>query len=304
MVLRRPPLARLMGRKGLSLYARKPQYREHVLPIWNALPGDLKNPSPTQQWDRLIVGGASEVRHGHPYVYVEHGAGQTYLGQNTSGYSGGSGHSGCELFLCPNQAVADRWTAKYPDTPVAVVGSPKLDPWHAGQRPPPDDRTVAITFHWDCRIVPETRSAFDHYERSLHEIVSAYEEQGWTVIGHAHPRVRERLSRFWRRIAVEYAETSAEVLDRASVLVADNTSLMAEFMSCGRPVVALNAPWYRRDVHHGMRFWDWDVTYVDSPSEACQVNLSALEPPRSHPYAYNDGAATQRAVKAIEALIR
>jgi hypothetical protein len=294
-----------MGTKeGISLFARKPHYRDHVLPIWRALPDDVKNEPPIHQFDRLLIAGGPDIRHGHPYVYVEHGAGQWYEGVTAPGYAGGDGHQGCELFICPSQIVADRWTAKYPQIPTAVVGCPKLDPWHAGRRPEPHEKTVAITFHWDCKLVPETRSAFPYYEPELHWMVDAYEEQGWTVIGHAHPRTKQILEKRWHRLGVEFVEKGSDVLDRASVLVADHTSLMAEFMSLGRPVVALNAPWYRREVTHGQRFWDWDVTYADDALEASRIDLNLLRPPEWHPYAYNDGQATQRAAQAIVDLIR
>lgn len=277
-------------------------YRDHLQPIWDALPDGVKGPITANSL--LLLAGAidSQSHPSHEYVYVEHGAGQSYSGDNPS-YAGGEKHERCRLFIAPHERAAERWRSRYPTTAVAVVGCPKLDPWHRGERPQPDDRTVAITFHWDCHFYPETRSAFRHYSRGLPAVVASFREQGWHVLGHAHPRAHRRLSRFWATLGVEYVENGSTVLDRAAVLVADNTSLMAEMMSLDRPVLALNAPWYRRDVSHGERFWDWPLHYVDSPSELAKTALGSLESAHWHPYAYADGQAAQRASEAILAVL-
>jgi hypothetical protein len=54
-----------------------------------------------------------------------------------------------------------------------------------------------------------------------------------------------------------------EVQRRAAVYVCDNSSSMYEFAATGRPVVVLDLPegrikgiGYRRNINHGLRFWD------------------------------------------------
>lgn len=287
-----------MGRQGkIRLFARKPHYRAHLTPIWEKLPAEYKLEGPFQQFDRLLIAGGPDIRHGHPYIYVEHGAGQSYTGVSVPGYAGGSGHDACELFICPNEGVAARWLARYPDIPVAVVGCPRLDAYH-GHVPPPN--TVAITFHFDLHLVPETRTAFQHYAASLGQVVNEYRSQGWHVLGHAHPRFTKRLKPYWQRLGVDWTD---DPLWDASVLIADNTSLLAEFLALGRPVVALNAPWYRRNVHHGGRFWEWPLTYIDGPDNLIALVLDELSPPDWHPYAYADGKASERAVAAIVSVL-
>lgn len=286
-----------MGREGIRLLAHKPHYLDHLRPIWDLLPDQYKRTDEIEAGDTLLIAGGPDRKHGFPYVYLEHGAGQSYAGLDSTGYSGGSGHDACRLFICPNEDVAWRWQQRYPDTPVAVVGCPRLDQY-TGHRPPL--RTVAITFHWDCTLVPETRSAFPHYRKGLSRMIKSYREQGWTVLGHAHPKYRKVLVPFWKQLKVEWTD---DPLKDARVLVADNTSMMAEFAALKRPVVALNAPWYRRAVWHGQRFWDWDVTYADTAEEAATLDLDHVHRPKWHPYAYADGHASERAVEAIVQLL-
>jgi hypothetical protein len=282
----------------IRLVARKPHYRDHLLPIWNQLPEEAKLRGEPTRFDLLLVAGASDRRHGNPYVLVEHGVGFSWQGIDNPSYSGGSSHNDCELFICPNDTVGDRWRSRYPDARIAVVGCPRLDAYHDHV---PPERTVAITFHWDCRLCPETRSAWPHYQPGIRKMVQAYREQGWAVLGHAHPRYRNVLRPVWERLGVKWTD---DPLRDASVLIADATSLMAEMHALGRPVLALNAPWYRRDVHHGMRFWEWPLRAVDGPQEASQVSLDSLTVPADwKPYAYNDGKASTRAAEAVLSLL-
>lgn len=301
----------------IDIVAEHPHYLDHLLPIWDCLPDRCKGVAYTGQApltdNILMVAGYSDMkRHpGRRFIYVEHGAGQSYIGMDPAvqpHYSGGPQHRNVIGYICPNNEVASRWNARYPDKPTAVVGCPRLDPWHIGNRGQHEPRTVAFTFHWDAQFtgVPETASAFPYYLPDLVGVITSLRREGWTVLGHGHPRYRA-LHEYWvspdmKDLGVVHVESSDGILDRAAVLVADNTSLQAEFLSLGRPVVWLNHPGYRRDVWQGGRFWQWPTLgglQVDSGSELRSLDLANLPPVTGHPYAYADGHASQRAADAI-----
>jgi hypothetical protein len=259
----------------IDLYASRPHYASHMLPIRTALPAENRgimtgprgddwwtvDPQPAE-FDVVMVAGYVDLQavehRARRIIYVEHGAGQTYPGDPRSAddpsYSGGRGHERVALHLCPSETVADRWRAL--GLPAVAVGVPLLDPWHRGVRPfTPEARpTVALTFHWDAGLVPETRSAFRHYEAALGACVAAWRAEGFAVAGHGHPRVIGALGAVWAEHGVPTVN-QGWVYDHADLLIGDNTSVMYEFASLGRDVLCLNAPWYRRDVHHGLRFW-------------------------------------------------
>jgi hypothetical protein len=307
----------------VDLYASESHYYDHLRPIWEMLPEGVRgnvyrDRIPRRQVDHTtLVAGYKDVAtlaH-YPVIYVEHGAGQSYEGLDISVqpfYSGGPQHRNVVGFICPNDEVVARWRARYPDKPAVAVGCPRLDPWHAKLRGEPDERTVAITFHWDAQMtgVPETTSAFSDYLHDLGEIIVRWRADGWTVLGHNHPRHRP-LAEFWKspdmRGLVEYVESVDEILDRASVLVADNTSVQAEFLSLGRGVVWLNRTstsghTYRKDRWHGGRFWHWPMLggqSVDTPTDLANLDLSNLPPVTGHPYAFADGRASWRAASAV-----
>lgn len=318
----------------IDTYAALPHYAEHIAPVFAALPPEVQGerwaPRTGCWWGTRVPGrvqprpillasyGDVTKMRGRPYVYLEHGAGQVYLGDDraaTAGsYSGGPGHDRAVLFLAPGAEVADRWLARYPHTPAAAVGCPKLDPWHLGRRRPGDHDTspvVAITFHWDCPLVPETRSAARWFQPGLAALVGAVRAMGGTVLGHGHPRAWQACTRLWHSLGVEPVERLADVLDRADLLVADNTSAAVEFASTGRPVMWLNAPWYRREVHHGGRFWQWPAgqVQVDDPRglvaglEQALADEPAVRASRAamvaSVYAACDGHAAGRAAAAI-----
>lgn len=318
--------------RRVDLYASQPHYADHLLPIWRALPAELRGdcwagdgssvwgerlPARYRPTDRvMLVGGFQDVQRISflPSVYVEHGAGQSYVGANHSAYPGGKHPDTVLGYIAPAQRVADQWELARPGVPVGVVGCPRLDPWLAGWRGDPGERTLAITFHWNCGLCPETRTALGHYRRALPALVDRWRTAGWEVLGHGHPRAWPMLEGLWRQLGVEPVESWADVMDRARLLIVDNSSAMYEWAALCRPVVALNAPWYRRHVHHGLRFWNMvPGLQVDEPCQLAALNLDgyverdAFAVSRAgiaqQVYAHLDGGSARRAAHWLEGIV-
>ena len=256
------------------------------------------------------------------FIFIEHGAGQSYAGERGiaakhPSYPGGMDREDVGLFLCPNEYSAEPWRTNYPHARVEVVGSPRLNDLPARDTAP-DDQVVAISFHWPAFVCPESDTALGHYMKSLAGLADTFNGKSLAglannVIGHAHPKGDwpQRMKRIYDRVGIEFVRDFDEVCRRADVYVCDNSSTIFEFAATGRPVVVLNSPKYRRNVHHGGRFWDWATVgvQVDEPSELVAGIQEALAdaPERraerervvSQVYAYRGAEATQRAVGAI-----
>lgn len=313
----------------VDAFASEAHYLDHLLPLWDALPTEVKGTLyvtrplhgegrtlgfPRGDGPPVLVASLKDslVCKTRKRIYLEHGAGQTYEGDpraaRNGAYSGGEGHEGTILFLCPNEEVAERWRRRYPDVPAVAIGSPRLDRYKNYKslcktgRPPAGilaaqasgqahgagadsgsssaveksaPLTIAISFHWHCTICPEADWAFPHYERILPELAERY-----TLIGHGHPRSFRYLAHRYKRLGIEAVQSFDEVVRRASVYVCDNSSTMYEVAALGIPVVALNAPWYRRDVHHGLRFWNRvPGLQCDEPEELIATIEEALDDP-------------------------
>jgi CDP-Glycerol:Poly(glycerophosphate) glycerophosphotransferase len=261
----------------LDVLAGESHFLLHLVPVWNALPEDLQGtffvrtprllqaarslglrdadcmiPFPRTGNAALVAswGDLRLIPDKVPTAYMEHGAGFTYLGNHPS-YAGGRGHDNVTLFLCPNERVANINRREYPDAIIEVVGCPKLD--HVKVRGV-QGRTVAVSFHWPARVCPETSWAFPEYRnylRSLSDLADV------TVLGHGHPRIYKLLAKWYAKLGtIETVEDFNDVLDRADLYIVDTSSTMYEFAAAGRPVVTLNSAHYRRNVHHGLRFWE------------------------------------------------
>ena len=162
----------------------------------------------------------------------------------------------------------------------------------------------------NCTLQPETRGALDHYRAALPALAREF-----TVLGHGHPRLfmdpRAGLAETYRSLGIEVVQSFDEVLERADLFVADNTSALYEFAATGRPVVVMNAPWYRRTVEHGLRFWEFaDVgLQVDEPGQLVATVERALRDPKKQRerraaivrevYGVAPGTAAQTAATAI-----
>jgi hypothetical protein len=319
----------------IDLYASQSHYLAHLQPVWDALDdsdrgemylgsalasradhlpnGALRRPGP-----RVLVASYSDYLRcagNRRVVLVSHGAGQSYAGDpslsRNGSYAGGDGLDAVDLFLVPGPHPAQRTRARYPHTPVVEVGCPALDRWLTGGRPWEREPgpVVVIAFHWNCGG-GEAGTAFRHYVPALNLLTRT----GWEVLGHCHPRARNYVEPEYRRAGIRWASYE-EVMSRASVIVVDNSSIGFEVAATGRPVVWLNAPWWRRNPGHGLRFGPEAGVgiEVDSPDKVVGVVSAALAAgrwPFADPrwdlvrkvYTHVDGTSAQRAAEAIRSL--
>lgn len=328
---------------AVDLLSREAHHLDHILPSWLALPAKLRGTAYLHK-DMLADAAergveafdAAEAPTDGPLtlvasyldlkrarrlrrlvVYSEHGAGQGYVQSNgtpigSGSYVGAIDRAGVVAVLVPGRLSAERHRRSHPTIPAFEVGVPKLDALHrAKRRPAPEKPVVAISFHWDCRVCAETRSAFRHYRHGLKRLAQDFE-----LIGHGHPRGMATFQREYKRSGIEVVEDFEEVIERASVYVIDNSSTMYEWASLDRPVVVMNAPWYRKNLEHGLRFWSHaDVgPQVSGPAklgeaiEAAVADAPVVADRRreivADVYTACDGRGTQRASKALAEIAR
>jgi hypothetical protein len=301
--------------------AAKAHHRAHIQPVAELLGLDtVMARSSAQSADDVALiasyGDLKSARRGsfRRIILMQHGAGQSYGGDRRAArhpcYAGGDDNEDVGLFLVPNEHAAGRWQERYPKADVEIVGCPRLDTLPSrvsmGAAATVDEASpvVAVSFHWDGYACPEWRSAFAWYRSA---VVALSKEV--TVIGHGHPNRRD-LPKFYAQHGIEYVPDFDDVLRRADVYACDNSSTLYEFASTARPVVVLNAPWYREEANHGLRFWDAaDVgPSVEEPNELAGIvefafeSMYVLRRERALDivYAYRTGAA-QRAADAIAA---
>jgi hypothetical protein len=321
----------------IDFYASQPHYLDHMAPIWHALPErDRGRFGVADYLLRHTKGSAHGIQlteYGHlvgdvrcvagwqdametpsriKLALMEHGVGQTYSDIRVSAYAGGLGRDRVDVFLCPNDRVREINERANPRADSVVIGSPRMDEWFTW--PEPDGwhplLTVQCTFafHWDCDLNPETLSAFRHYRDWVPDIART------KAIGvTAHPR-NEQVRPWSRRMGVPWAVNADAVFSHSACLAADNTSLLYEFAALDRPVIVLNAPWYRADVTHGLRFWDMaDVgIQVNHPAMLDAAIDKALEDPSpiaerrreitAELFPVRDGTASTRAAGVLRAL--
>lgn len=264
----------------IHAYASQPHFMDHLLPIFNKLPESMRGwteihrnmPKRSDPDDIIMVAANGDFIPGRRNIYVEHGAGQKYVEyRNKLAHKSYHGSELPENVICaisPRQDVADSW-----NVPAFAAGAPICDPYHLyGSQ----SGVVAITFHWNAEpVCPEATSAFAHYFEHLGRLIYGWRQQGLTVLGHYHPKFPQLADR-WNSMKVPIA-TADEVRNRADILIADNTSLAYEMAYLGRNVISLNAPWYRRDVDHGLRFWDHvPGIQVDDADELHALDLTCL----------------------------
>lgn len=321
----------------IDAYASREQYWRHLAPVVDALrdrghqvhvwspvgvfaPWGVPMTGLAQVAGTVLVASEIDARgfSGHrSVVYLEHGVGQTYLdgAERGEGYAGGPGLGHAILFLSPSERVAQLWRARY-GVPAVAVGCPALD-WHTAERVIADRARrprVYVTAHWRCGVCPETWWALDDFGPSLPHLKIDLARAGIELVGHAHPRDARRIAERWASLGIAFEPNPDTVLNSAALLIADNTSLMYEAAALDIPVVALNAKRYRRDVEHGLRFWSHvPGLQCDDPADLTNTVRYALDDiplardlrrqAAAYAYAAVDGAASVRAVSAIEGVL-
>ena len=220
-----------------------------------------------------------------PLILMEHGVGLTFNqanGRTVSGYGGGEGYrANVSLFLAPNEYIAAKTRATFPDASQVVIGTPKMDPWaenfNAPKHKRPDEPVVCIAFHWDgSAVAPEAGNAWEYYRKFLPILKDKVH-----LIGHAHPKIMDKLEFQYQKMGIPVVKNFDDVLNTADLYINDCSSTLYEFCVTGKPVVVLNAPWFRRWFNHGIRFWDYcDVGMVcDKPDQLLERIEEALEDP-------------------------
>lgn len=300
--------------------AREPHHEKHVRAVWDKLPEYMRGrffsdphalaASPNEHVLCAAYGDLKEVSHQKKKaIYMEHGAGFYYNVKHAS-YAGSTEHRECVVLrLSPNERHAAKERAML-SCPVEIVGVPRMDQW--ANRPVRLNRkhqlVVAVSFHFDATVCPETRSAWRYYIDGLAPLAAKYK-----VLGHAHPRIFRKLRGTYARLGIKPVEDFDEVLQKADIYVCDNSSSTFEFAFTGKPVILMNCPYYRKWVTHegNPRFWEYaDIGYnTEKPSElipAVEWTYANWHMGQERQreiiraiYSYTDGKCGERAATAI-----
>lgn len=302
----------------IDFFARRSHFVDHLAPIWHALRGsergifyvshDVSNDNLVEYCQDAGVDAVELDRREAPpgyfpilcaayddmvqamsgdapdreFVLMEHGVGLVF---GTPGYAGGHGlRDRVNLFLAPNDNIAEKLKRAQPNTRRVVIGTPKLDRWFwqpslpslsTSSRP-----TVVISFHWDgSAVAPEAGNAYSEFEPALRRLAESKEI---VLAGHAHPKIAPVMAERFAELEIPFIQKFEDVMDLADVYVNDASSTMYEFLVTGKPVVLMNSPTFRRDVDFGIRFWQYtDIgIHANQSSELIPAIEKTLASPR------------------------
>lgn len=266
----------------VDIIATRHHYADHMRGVWECLPdgmrgvvyggeaaasglagpvGALRDAGRDPSRFVLVSGQPDLARLRHRTgIFMEHGCGQSYGGSKRDrvaerhpAHPGGRARDKAAVFLAPNRYAADRDAAAYPKARVEVIGSPRLAALQSIPHEPTDPPTVCVSTHWHAQLCRESGSAWGAFHDGFADLARS---GTYRVIGHAHPRIFRSLVKPYRAMGIEPVASFEEVLRRASVYVIDNSSSLYEWAALRGPTVVLDAPWWRTDVEHGLRFWD------------------------------------------------
>lgn len=317
-----------------------PHFLHHAYPIHQALPDEIRGPlmgrgravvrghelgldieeAVPRKAEMVMTASYEDARavNPSPVILVNHGVGMRYSdAPDHPSYSGGRDRSRVQLHLCPSERDAE--VCRRDGARAVAVGVGYLDRLMGQTQRRHDPPVVAWTHHADIHINSETRWAFPEYQDVLKEL-GKRDDLPFQLVGHCHPRMLAFMRRFYPRAGIPFVEHFPDVIEQADILVVDNSSVAYEWAALGRPVVLLNASYYRRDVHHNLRFWSHvPGLQVDRPEDVLDTIVRAIEDPPearrlreeavSHAYAGADGCSlidgrtVDRAVAAVVELV-
>ena len=317
----------------IDFYASQVQYYDHMIPIWEQLHENAKGvfyvssevkalrPHSETKTDKpkgnltLVAGWGDYRMIKGDIIYMEHGIGHTYVndkGGIHTGYAGSLQKDRVVLFLNQHKITQQANLKVYPNTKQATIGTPKMDKYETQKV---KGRTVCFSFHWDCRVSPESRSAFYYYKDEIKKLMRTNK---YNIVIHAHPRLfgtwQKELKKFFRRELqlhqIKFINDFDQVLELADVYVNDNSSTIFEFALLDKPVIVLNCPLYRKDCAPSIRFWNYiPGLQVDNPQKLDAAILRTLDNPNEfaqqradmrktlYPYWHK---SSKRAAKIIE----
>jgi hypothetical protein len=328
-------------------YASWPHYIDHLAPIWRNLPEqnqgqfvvsstplvekaaslgvtavlprhEGKIADAVKSREPILVASYADLRKQgrRPIAFLEHGAGQTYYLPDKSihgGYSGGKNRDNVELFLCPNSLVAERNITAYRSSKVEIVGCPKLDDLYEKKKmQTTSGGSIGFAFHWDCQVVEEAGTAFYDFQTQVETFIKYAQVCDIPIVGHGHPKAWKFLEPWWKDLGVTAVKEWENVVGKIDVLVVDNSSIIFEAASLRIPVVLLESPKWRKNVNHGLRFWEYagigpNIRPGDNLGDAIRRAQTSKSLNRAQEIAWNvyeippseDRVSTHAAVQAV-----
>jgi len=181
-------------------------------------------------------------------ILMEHGAGQMYNACHPA-WMRSNYNSNTVLLLATNEILAKRFKENN-NIPVEIVGCPKLDAMIFDNCIKNDK--IAISFHYNCQILPETQTAFKYYKDIIPKVAKEF-----NLLGHGHPVHWNFMEKYYKDNKIKAIKNFEQIAKQVDIYIVDNSSTLFEFAALDKPVIVLNCPAYRKDVEHGMRFWEF-----------------------------------------------
>lgn len=270
--------------KKILFYASRPHFLDHLWPIYkefelaesNDYEARLYLTQPLEHYgerstplrlsldinygDVAVVSSSADAMTcrktapSRPIIMMEHGVGITF--PKNQSYAGFTGiRAKVAMFLAPNQWIHDKTWVVLPKKPQAIVGTPKMDKW---KDPPKGNKCrICISFHWNgSAVAPEAGNALEYYVKHLSDYAKAVNRIGYELVGHCHPRIVQEVKPHYKDAGIPFIDNFDEVMETCLLYINDCSSTLYEAATI-MPVIILNAPWFRRDIDFGIRFWKW-----------------------------------------------